>query len=141
MVGEDAGTFDFGNEKMGEFIGGDGAVAVGVEEAPHVASAHHCALHGHRRRARRVDDRPVVGQIRLERPARPARRRVREEEGAQLGGGKGARACRKVPRSSRTALRQLGGREARAPSASAAARTASACSSGEKGAYPLRGGQ
>ena len=45
-----------------------------------------------------LDDRPVVGQVRLERPARPARRRVREEEGAQLGGGKGARACRKVPR-------------------------------------------
>lgn len=81
-----------------QLLGGDGAVAVGVEEAPHVASAHHCALHGHRRRARRVDDRPVVRQIRLERPARPARRRVREEEGAQLGGGKGARACRKVPR-------------------------------------------
>lgn len=47
----------------------------------------------------------------------------------------------KCRESSRTALRQLGGREARAPSASAAARTASACSSGEKGAYPLRGGQ
>ena len=26
LVGEDAGMFDVGNEKMGEFIGGDGAV-------------------------------------------------------------------------------------------------------------------